>query len=884
MKKRCQEAGFRVQGSGFGVQVSGFSSLNPEPRTLAVLLLFACLCLPSTHAAEPADFDGSAWYQPYGQVLRVDYRISDKAWAAAQGQPSQVSIRVEASDGKSLFKQVFPVERTVPSPGAKSYERTDVTKRQFKQPLPEGSHTAILQLQAADGAILHSTNQVIVVRKHAFEHNAIGQERVVIPPFEPITAQGNRATLWGREITFAASGLPERIMALGQDLLAPGGVRLLLKTGAQTVEPRAAGPALVMTAPDGHDAVGSSTGTLGALSYRFTGRLEYEGAYFMHLEIDGGDRETPVDSLTLLIPFAGGADTFSFQKNDRDINSSGGYSRFGGIVPSQQGVIFDARRLPMASAYGGQSENYFVPAIYVGSGTRGLWYYADSDWDWYLNPANEHATLERVDGRVQLRVLLVNDAVVWKGKRVFDVVLMPQPVKPMSVGWRKVAWGYPDAQYVHDTAGWRYYGDGVNAFTLPTDDDYRQLGRVFAGEAPRPAEAYGGTLMKPRGDSRPLVLYGSSLMAGSGVANGEWASYAAEWVDPDFARRPTDPEVKARFQRFTSYGGYDWEADISFKPCAVQWTDSWLDFALFYQQKLVSLAGANGTWFDNQSTFTIVDFDEQGLDRHLIENPQRFPTGVPLAQRPFNYGRRYHTLQFRRYLKRLSTMCHTAGVQPFWLVNQHPTWSFAQMAWHIEGDYYCQKTERDLVEHMGVAGFRAHVRSQGGLIARLQAHAEMPDQPAREGHVQRYGVRTTDSTSMLLPGRQRTHMGLCLLHDVGMLDADRLTMERLDRAVGFFDEGLAFLPYWEQTMATVDSDRVYVSVFRNPARKQALAVVFNEKKAAKGLTVSLRIPASTQVRDLETGEPLVDLDGKAPGLQTQFYVPPRDFRLLVWPE
>lgn len=843
---------------------------------LALTLLCSLLAL-SASAAEKTAFDAYSWYLPYGQVVRVNCQLAKDEAAKLEGKKTQMSVALKSQDGKTILEKAFPFE-ILPA--------TDVVKRvQFKQTLPEGTHTATVQIKDGAGAVLYGMNNQIVVRKYAFEHNNIGKDRIVVPPFEPVTASANSAKVWGREISFAPSGLPEKIVVLGKDILAPGGVKLILKDGAKTYELKPSEQSFFLKTPDGYDAAGSGSGSLGSLKYKLDGRLEYDGVYFVHLEVESGDQVVPVDSLTLLIPYAEGADTFSFQKNDRDTRTLGGYSRFDGIRPDAKGVIWDARKLPPRSAYGLSCDNYFVPSIYVGSGSRGLWYYADSDWDWYLNPANEHATLERVDGRLQLRILLVNDRLNWKGKRIFDFALMPQPVKPMPSGWRKVAWGYPENQYVHDTSGWRYYGDGVNAFTLPKDEDYLQLGRVMAGEAPPPEGMYGKVNVRRRDDPKPMVLYGSSLMAGTGPANGEWDTYSAEWVDPVWARKPFDPDTKSRFLNRKSYGGFQWKDDISFKPTGLQWTDSWLDFAVYYQQKLVSLARVNGTWFDNQSSFTIAGYNDDGLEMSLIENPNRWkPEGgvLPHAQ---NYGRKYHILQFRRYLKRLVTMCHVSGVKPFWLVNTQPTWSFGQVAWHVESDWYAAKGERDLIEHLGVPGFRAHAKTQGGLISRLQFARETgdsSDQPPREGHPEKYGVRLTDAAALELPGVERTHDGLCLLHDIGQIGGGRMMLEKMEKEFGFFDDGVEFLPYWEQKVAVADSDRIYVSVFRNPARKLAMAVLFNEKKSNRGLTVPLAIPEAKAVSDLETGEPLVDLDSKAAGFQTRCYIPPRDFRLLVW--
>lgn len=844
---------------------------------------------PRRRIEEP--FDAFVYRYPYARVLVAEYALSAAEAERLDGKGAFFALRVDAENGGTLLGQRWPLDTA-----------EFRVAHQLKAELPEGRHRAVTALLAAEGAVLHALTNTLVCRTYAFEHNGIGEARTVIPPFEPVTARERTATVWGRTLVFGEEGLPRSVTVLGEDLLGTEGITLTSAQGGTRVGARAERPFSIATR-DGYDATGFSEGTLGALRYRLRGTLEMDGFYRVDLELSAGGAPVAVDDVTLTLPFRA-VDTYSFQKNDRDMRQHGGLSRFGGVLPGQEGVLFDARRLPPMTAYNIRSENFFVPAIYAGTALRGLWYYAESDWEWYLNPAAEHATLERVGGTTRLRVLLVNDRLDWTGTRRFTFALMPQPVKPQPPGWRKTAWSYPAPQLIHDTSGWRYYGDGVNAFTLPSDEHYRTLGRVLRGEEAPDGTPYAKGPRRAPDDPRPLVLYGSSLMAGTGPAEGEWEAYAAEWISPAFARRPpTDKTVfkntvAERFGGKSSYAGFPWEDDISFHPASVGWTDSWIDFFLYYHRKLVRFAGVNGTWFDNQSCFTIDDFGPDGFNRAFRDNPLRFRVDGRAWNRsdhpaPRNYGRRSHLFQFRALTRRLATMCHEEGVAPFWMVNQHPAWSFCQFAWHVEGDYYAWNKERDMVDHAGLNGFRALVRSQGGLVPMLQAHIARPSQPPVEGRPDTY--HCANMPALHVPDVARTQVGLCLLHDIGMahgwpgvpfLD---LLLRRMDTAFGFFDEGVAYLPYTEQREVAAESERVFTTLFRHPAGR-ALAVVFNEKKGAKGITTPLTVAAGLpslggagtfRVRDLETGEPIPDLDPAEPGLQGVLYVPARDFRLLL---
>jgi hypothetical protein len=180
--------------SVIGCQLSGvagrWTSVVARHLTVIILILLSLPFLQPTFAAEKAPFDAYAWYLPYGQVVRVNCQFSKEEAAKLEGKKTEMSIVVKSQDGKTVLDKSFPFEM---------FPAAELVKRvQFKQPLPDGNHTATVQIRDSAGAVLQSAENPIVVRKYAFEHNNIGKERVVIPPFDPVTANANLATVWGR--------------------------------------------------------------------------------------------------------------------------------------------------------------------------------------------------------------------------------------------------------------------------------------------------------------------------------------------------------------------------------------------------------------------------------------------------------------------------------------------------------------------------------------------------------------------------------------------------------------------------------------------------------------------------------------------------------------
>lgn len=185
----------------------------------------------------------------------------------------------------------------------------------------------------------------------------------------------------------------------------------------------------------------------------------------------------------------------------------------------------------------------------------------------------------------------------------------------------------------------------------------------------------------------------------------------------------------------------------------------------------------------------------------------------------------------------------------------HVDWSFNQVSWHIENDFYTVNADEAMSDHLTVEDFRAMCRIKRGIIHRLATRGPegTPEQQRRVG---------------------RSAVGMCLLHDIGsytwgvdkkfandMLDA-------LDSSVGFFDNA-EFVPYWRNSeLIKLSTPGVYASIYRGKGK--ALLVVLNEKRQPLDAPFTLGkdlLPgkAITRAYDAETGE-AINLDATGSGV------------------
>ncbi|MCM8768653.1 MAG: LamG domain-containing protein [Candidatus Omnitrophica bacterium] len=724
--------------------------------------------------------------------------------------------------------------------------------------LVEGEYLASVKFFSKKNQEASRQEKAFTVKHFPWEGNNIGKEPIIIPPYQPLTVAGNKISLWGRNFTLGKNGLPESLVSQGQEILARPinlvaeteqgeislqGERIILKDipGFKVVNQldylkgplTGAIPPLELTQSSGYQVKVFSAGALGKVKVELSGWVDFDGWYQFKVALKPEKEPVKLQSLALVIPFFSQADTLYAQVLDRSldpngyVNSSG---EFGGIA-KKEGWSWNSLILKRKERW-----KSFVPQVFVGTGDVGLWWLAESAEGWVLADDVPCVTVTRYPEEVRLTLKIIGSPVVLTGQRVFESALLPGPVKPMVSRWREIGWMRGKSTknyYSHDTSGYRYWGDSVDSFSLPSEDDYRKLGAFLQNPA-KVNPYYSWYPSQGVKDGVPHVLYGSTWMTGLGME--EFKYYGREWLGDENWK----PLPDLTFEGEPNYGNTcRWLTPEQLTPRGVNFNSSFIDCFIWYHQLLLKNCPVNGTWWDNSSIGLITEY-----------LPDKGPVEI------------WNTFKRRELTRRLAVMSYLVGRRPWWLQNMHVDFSWCQVGWHIENDFYIQGKAKDLIDQLGIDKFRALTRTKGGLLPQL--HSNMPEQFTLEEKIQ----------------AARTIIGLSLLHDIGqrgLVDYKQpfkelleKTVDRMEAEIGFFSEEVVFLPYWRQKVLSLP-ENVYASFFSN--RGKAVAVIVNAGEDEVRLSSllfnvsSLGLRKVTQIGDLETGQLLATVsDSSSPGI------------------
>ena len=709
--------------------------------------------------------------------------------------------------------------------------------------LTDGRYTCEAEALDEKGNRIAASSSQFRVRTYPWEDNQIGLGDRVIPPYTPLETNGNHLKPWGRDYEIGGTGLPQQINVRGQNILARP-VRLEgVISGRRAESP---GGEMTVTSAQAHRVQLRAASRLSSLPVAVEAFMEYDGWYQIKVTLTP---KAPVtcESLDLVCDLWPGADTLYAQLTDRRPGSKYG------ALPEGDGVVWHSKMLPSAGWRWGS----FVPIVFLGDGDRGLWWLAESNYSWEMSDDVPCVEVERRQASRTLRFHLIAKPVTFEKPRTIEFALLASPVKPRPPNWRAIAWGYPSPHYVHDTCGYRYYGDSVDAYSLHAEDDFRAL-RAFLLNPLRvnPRYSWWESRAAELRAGKPLVLYGSTWMTGAGMR--EFEDYWDEWIGSYNWCRPM-PDLT--FMGRTNYGAtIRWTSPRQLSATRVNFCQSQIDCFVWYHQKLVEKCSLNGTWWDNSSIGEVWEYV-----------PGR---GKVVKWNVFNR---------RQLTKRLATMCWESGRPPWWLMNMHVDFSWCQIAWHIENDFYIRRAGQDYLDHMSVDEFRALTRSKGGIIPQLHSHipeaGEVKVRYDREGapvpYVESQGRYAGDAWDVRRA--IRSIIGVCLLHDVGerglpvwqpfYARGRKRALEAMEESVAFFSAQPEFFGYWRQSAVRFDAPNVYASVYvyrRPPSwadrvpRKPRAVIVFLNANDRDVLVTGLKLDAKQlglrEIRRVSDGE------------------------------
>ncbi|MCM8803288.1 MAG: DUF6067 family protein, partial [Candidatus Omnitrophica bacterium] len=560
--------------------------------------------------------------------------------------------------------------------------------------LPSGEYTTEIEIFDEKNKLIDKRTIDFVKRNYEWEGNKLGISDKVIPPYTPIKRNGKEFEVWGRKYIIGDDGLFEKIFAIGgeNENILSGKVEIIAKKDGKDI--KIENPQLkIINEKEGKIEI-ESEGKLGNLKIKLNGIVEYDGWYEVFLNIIPVEK-TEIEELILNIPLWKNADTLYVQR--------AGDGRRGnkfGSLPKNAGLIWESKELlPF-----GNWES-FVPIVFVGNGDKGLWWFAEENRDWVMSDNKSAVEIYRKEnGEIELKINIIAYKTMIDRKRKIHFAFLIDPVKKMPEE-RKWAWG--KLVYAHNTFGYRYYGGSVDGFEND-DEDLNELRKVFLDPDWKPKlktenknclnhisafrnRAYNSVGLK----NQMFVLYGSTSLTGLGLD--AFDTYAGEWL----GKTNFKPHPQTEFKGWiNTQGTKEWKTDRELTTVGVNFTRSFEDCFVWYHYKLISKVPVNGTWWDNSSITVIKDYD-----------PERG-----------EFYWKFNVFTRRSLTKRLNNICYELGRQPWWINNMHVDWSFCQVSWHIENDFYIDNADMTMMDNLNIDEFRALCRIKRGIIHRLAIH------------------------------------------------------------------------------------------------------------------------------------------------------------------
>jgi hypothetical protein len=377
---------------------------------------------------------------------------------------------------QKIALRLFGMQARLAALGGKAYGRTDVAILQGSDPrtarpfaalavdppvvvqdmgciafpfAPEANGEYIVRAAVHDaaGTCLEVISGTVEKKDLPWLGNSVGKDRIVIAPFTPLQVGGSRVGCWGREYTFAGSGLPERIVSQGEDVLAAP-MRLVLEDATGV---HADIPGTLTFAETATDRVrfGGET-RLADLAVTVAGTLDYDGGLLYSLTLTPA-RALDVTRLSLEVPLrdltyfhsSGNSMTptlYMMAKPESDwadpkVQTWTGKSAYRNRYPTSywfpagEGLLWSSLGVTSHAMVGN-----FLPYLLFGNRRNGLCWYANSDRGWAHDETVPCTTITREKGVAVVRLHVIAKPTTLSAPRTVVFGLIATPTRPRVVG------------------------------------------------------------------------------------------------------------------------------------------------------------------------------------------------------------------------------------------------------------------------------------------------------------------------------------------------------------------------------------------------------------------------------------------------------------------
>lgn len=763
---------------------------------------------------------------------------------------NRAAIQINFASEKMIENvNLFAVDKSGNKTSAKAVKMNRYYRALLQLNKDAGEYSFGIEVKAKD-AKPEIINNICKVEKRKFEweNSNLGKNKIIIPPFTPIKADGQFVEMLDRKHKINTSGLWDSLIIKGKEQLAAP-MRMECVVNGKTIVLKG-GSASVKLEDDGYAAkIASSTKSDDEIRIDNEVLFEYDGFCWSKVKLFNVENKQ-IDRLTLMIPLKNEeSPLFHVVSNTIRTNPTGN-------IPAGNGIVWDGTMLKRATEFGKEIIHpQVVPYIWIGGEERGLCWFLDSSYGYKLKRDAASLRIVRDGKELRLEIDIINRPSKLKNGHAFEFGMQATPVKPVDKKLRSVVYdssgegikGMNTALPVHgNLLGYVY-----NWSKLPYKNDFSLMENTLAVLRHSSEKSiYEEWIAKNGTDIQSII---GKVPMSAGDTPEHYMQVRKNFYNftlgkkkpvPAILYKYSDPRLSFMLEDEADYFKSEWwspQVQSYFGAYRIFPTASALDFMLYsYQQELKH--GLQGIYLDD--TF-IMPSDNPDILAKIDEDGELHSCIGILAM--------------RELVKRIAVMQHQFKCNPRLLIVHMtnaqivPCFSFAtsQLSWEA------MFGETPLQERYTLDAIRA---VDTGL------HVGMD--PVALGGILR---KTSDFQKWKIenPRLARTSLAMTLPHGVKIWyrwspddiywPVVKSVYEKLAE-LGCWNDDSVFVPYWTKDSGIAASSQdVIISSYRRAGA--CIAVVSNMKKEDIKFNINidakkLGMPEKIKVSDAETGKEL----------------------------
>lgn len=674
-------------------------------------------------------------------------------------------------------------------------------------PLEFTTYRVLAEVRDAAGSPLGRTEQTFTRTRPPWWKSRAGISDKVMPDWSPLRVEKNVIHVAERRIVLGPSGLPQRIVTLGDDVLA-GPVTLEAEAEGQPVPLKApATPAAVKASGEVRaDARGSLSG--GGLDVAIESFVEFDGMMWFDVTLESNAGTTPaasmnpmvLDALTLRIPLdPASAELMHWWSGERNFRDPRVVSI--GRLPEAWGVLFrsdDTKVLTKVPTMRGS----FIPYLLLTGDRHGLAWFAENDRGWTQSDTVPAVSVERGVEAVTLLLRIVSSPIALDGPRRFSFGLQPTPVKARDRLWRHQP-GYsnvfPDTFSANNLKG----ADEASTFSLYPEDDWAAVRSRIEGAG-----------------------LGKGAAGLKGLYAGQLARLAKQGITAPPPQSLTVPGL---------YWDMQWNRIAPSLTHTREWAETWATDYQHYTPAFVDFCSwAWNDWLVKTDSFVQGAYIDDCWSAPSTKAGG--PTTYALPDGHVQPG--FQFLGPRERFKRMRQISWDNGVWPH--ITAHtthtlfvPYHAFFDLILDGEDHYSDPSSQTDFIDHWPLDRLRFMHNAKWGLVTTWLGWCGNSCPTAK------YPAWTFRQT--------RAHVAGLALHDIAWGFDDTVL-----RRFGLRESETEFVPYWDNATliaANPQPDTIKVGAWKRDGRHLVLVVNVGEDRAVA--TLRLKIPEGMEIRDAD---------------------------------